>query len=166
MNPLIDELCSIIGEEISIIKELYEVSLVIKEIVTRRDLRSLEESNHLKKTKLLTMVSIQKKKDSLISELAISLGLDKDSNVKKILDSKTLEPDLNKRLLEKYNTLECELRKLADINSLVSITLVSSYRLLNNSINIINLNGTADTVYSREVDIKSNRKRLNLNRKV
>ncbi len=166
MNPLVSELCELIEEDMTIINELKKLSFQMKGIAVQRDLNALEENNGLKRAALLKMLALQKKKDPIISKLALEAGLGPDSSLYDVLESDTLDENSHKRLYSSYLTLQKEINELDDINSLISMMLISSYRILKTSIDIINLNGTTDAVYSGDTNVKSAKKRLYLNKKV
>ena len=166
MNTKVSGICELIKDEITIVDKLKMLSLSFKDIVINLRLNALDENNKSKKTSLMKMVHLQRKKDSLISELAVESGLHKDASVKDILDSKVLDEDSHKELSERYHILEEEIKGLGEINSLVSIMLLNSYKLLRIFINIFNIHVTTDTVYSRNVKIKAAKKHVKINKKV
>jgi hypothetical protein len=166
MNPKVSRICELIEEEIMIVDRLKKLSLNFKEIVIHRRLSALDENNKAKKTTLMTMMPVQRAKDSLISKLAVELGLHEDANVKEILESSALNEDSHKALSHKYHLLEEEIENLNEINSLVSIMLMNSYKLLRVLINIFNVHGTTDSVYSHDVKVKVSRKNVKINKKI
>lgn len=166
MDPLVIRLSELIKEEITILGKLKKFSLEIKGITVRRDLRALELNNLNKRAELLKILSVEKAKSSVISELAKAIGLHEDSSVKNILDSRKLEKNSQELLFTGYNSLSDEMTSLNDINSLVSLLSTTSSRLLKKSLNIFNQHGTNESVYSRHSEVVSPKKYLSVNRKI
>ena len=166
MNSLAVKISDLTKDEIKIIDELKELSLRVKDIVINRDLAGLDINNEQKKATLLRMLSLQRIKDSLISELADTLGVSKDSSVRDILDSKNLDEDSQKILTDSYYTLEGEIKALKALNALISTIILSSFKLNGSVIDIFNLHGTVGSTYSRNVKVKAGNRHSKVNRKI
>jgi hypothetical protein len=160
------KICEAIKDEITIIDELKKLSLSIKHVVIQRNLNALNENNGIKKVVLLKMVSLQRKKDALISKLAMELGLSTDSSVKDILGSNVLDNNSQKLLKDKSRLLEREIEALSSINAMASLILLNSYKLNNASIDIFRTHGTLDNTYSKNVTVKASKRHSKINKRI
>jgi hypothetical protein len=166
VNPLAGRICETITDELQLIDKLKELSLSFKDVIVKRDLNALEANNQKKKTMLISMVSLQRAKDSLISDLAVDLGLDKDSSVNDILKSKKLDDDSYKNLSYGYFQLQKEISELQKLNSQVAVMLLASYRLNKAAIDMFTIHGTVDSTYSKDVKINASKKHSKVNKKI
>jgi len=167
MNSLARKLCEQIDNEIVIINKLLAISFDFKEIAIKRDLSALEKNNIKKRASLLMMVSLQRAKDALIYDLAVSLGLHKNASVNEILVSGKLDSESQQQQLSnRSKELEAKIKELDTTNSLVSLILITSFKHNKSAIDLFRVHGTIDSTYCNKVQIKAARQRSKINQKI
>lgn len=113
------------------------------------------------------MVSLQRAKDALIYDLAVSLGLHKNASVNEILVSGKLDSESQQQQLSnRSKELEAKIKELDTTNSLVSLILITSFKHNKSAIDLFRVHGTIDSTYCNKVQIKAARQRSKINQKI